>query len=655
MSLQPNEAAGRSVLARAYLAIEELEARLDAMQQARNEPIAIIGMGCRFPGGVVGPDSFWRLLRDGVDAVAEVPPSRWNIDDYYDANPEAPGKIYTRCMTTVDDIDRFDAQFFGISPREATTMDPQQRLLLEVAWESLEHAGVAAEKLAGTSTGVFVGIGHNDHSRLLLRHGDPANVEMHMGSGSACSIAAGRIAYCLGLQGPAVSVDSACSSSLVTLHLACQGLRAGDCDLALAGGVNIILSPLTSIIASKMRMLSPDGRCKTFDAAANGFVRGEGCGIVVLKRLRDALADRDRILGVVRGSAVNQDGRSTGLTVPNGPAQEALLRRALETAGVKPADVSYIEAHGTGTSLGDPIEVQAFGAVFADGRSPEHPLILGSVKTNIGHLELAAGVAGVIKVLLAFEHGEIPRHLHFTQPNPQVAWKDLPIAVATRPVPWPAGKTRRIAGISSFGFSGTNAHVVLEGPPADEPLAVTAERPAHLLAPSARSEQALRALAGRYADYLAAHRDVPIGDVCFTANAGRSHFTHRLALVAETGDPLQEQLAGFAAGRGASGVCYAQCPLAQRRRSRFSLPDRAASMPAWRENSTTRSRHSAGRLRSVMSCSGPTWTGLSWSCSMGRTIPRPGWSRPGISSRPCSPWSMPSRCFGSRGGSSRRC
>ncbi len=579
MSVQSEDAAGRSLLLRAHLAIEDLQSRLDAMQKARTEPIAIVGMGCRFPGGAVHPEGFWRLLRDGVDAVSEVPPSRWNIDEYYDPDPEAHGRMYTRHMATVDDIDRFDAQFFGISPREATTMDPQQRLLLEVAWESLEHAGIAAEKLVGSSTGVFVGIGHNDHSHLLLRPDDPTGVEMHMGSGSACSIATGRIAYCLGLQGPTLSVDTACSSSLVVLHLACLSLRARDCDLALAGGVNIILSPLTSIIASKMRMLSPDGRCKTFDASANGFVRGEGCGMVVLKRLSDAVADRDRILGVVRGSAINQDGRSTGLTVPNGPAQEALIRRALDAAGVRASDVSYVEAHGTGTSLGDPIEVQALGAVFADGRSPGHPLLLGSVKTNIGHLEVAAGVAGLIKVLLAFEHGEIPRHLHLRKPNPQIAWSELPIVVPSEPVSWPAGSASRIAGISSFGFSGTNVHVILEDPPPEISPSPMADRPAHLLALSARTEQALRDLAGRYANDLEQRDDAALGDVCFTAGAGRSHFTHRLAVVTDSASELRGQLAAFAAGRAASGLHSGQSALAQRPKVAFLFTGQGSQYP----------------------------------------------------------------------------
>ncbi|HXA15308.1 MAG TPA: polyketide synthase, partial [Opitutaceae bacterium] len=376
------------------------------------EPIAIIGMGCRFPGGVEDPDGFWRLLHTGTDGIVKVPANRWDIDRYYDPDPDAPGKMSTRWGGFLQGIDYFDTRFFGISPREAAWMDPQQRLLLEVTWEALEAAGQAPDRLAGSDTGVFVGISTNDYAMLQLKHGAIKLIDAYAGTGSSASVASGRLSYLLGLQGPCISVDTACSSSLVAVHLACQSLRTGECRLALAGGVNVILSPEVTINFSKARMMAADGRCKTFDAAADGYVRGEGCGMVVLKRYTDAVASGDDILAVIPGSAVNQDGRSGGLTVPNGPAQESVIRRALKNAGIKPDQVSYIEAHGTGTSLGDPIEIGALGAVFGSDRNGHGRLNVGSVKTNIGHLEAAAGIAGLIKVVLALRRAEIPPHLH---------------------------------------------------------------------------------------------------------------------------------------------------------------------------------------------------------------------------------------------------
>ncbi|MFI5007887.1 MAG: type I polyketide synthase, partial [Solirubrobacterales bacterium] len=382
----------RAVLRDALLRLEEMRSRLNALEQARTEPIAIIGMGCRFPGGAVDPEAFWRVLRDGVDAVSEVPRDRWDLGAYYDPDPEVPGKMYSRFGAFIEGLDRFDAAFFGIAPREAARMDPQHRLLLEVAWEALESAGQVPERLAGSRTGVFVGITTSDYSQLLNRAGRDG-ISAYDVTGNCLNFAAGRLAYVFGFQGPAFAVDSACSSSLVAVHLACQSLRSRDSQVALAGGVNAILSPHVTIGTSKARMLSPDGRCKTFDAGANGYVRGEGCGVVVLKRLSDALADGDPIRALIRGSAVNQDGRSSGLTVPNKLAQEAVIREALERGGVSPADVDYVEAHGTGTALGDPIEVRALAEVLKEGRPADRPFHLGSVKTNIGHLEAAAGVA----------------------------------------------------------------------------------------------------------------------------------------------------------------------------------------------------------------------------------------------------------------------
>jgi acyl transferase domain-containing protein len=413
----PPDSPGFSADKQALLAIRKLRSRVEELERARSEPIAIVGVGCRFPRAS-GPDAYWRLLRDGTDAITEVPPDRWDIDEYYDADPDAAGKMYTRHGGFIQNPDQFDAHFFGISPREAVSIDPQHRLILEVSWEALEHAGQNPDRLHGESVGVFVGISTSDYGMLHVQRGDPTLVDTYFGIGNAANAAAGRVAYTFGLQGPAMAVDTACSSSLVAIHLACQSLRGGDCRMALAGGVNLILAPDVTINFSRARMMAPDGHCKTFDAAADGYVRGEGCGVVVLKRLSDALADRDRVLAVVRGSAVNQDGRSSGFTAPNELAQEAVIRQALRTAGLKPSDVQYLEAHGTGTSLGDPIEVQAAAAAYGDGRPAGDPLKLGSVKANVGHLEAAAGIAGLIKIVQSLQHGEIPRQLHFSTPNP---------------------------------------------------------------------------------------------------------------------------------------------------------------------------------------------------------------------------------------------
>ncbi|MEK7327740.1 MAG: polyketide synthase, partial [Chloroflexota bacterium] len=473
-----------SPLKRALLALENMQAKLDAVERQRTEPIAIVGLGLRFPGDANDSESFWRLLRDGVDAIAEVPADRWDINAYYDPDPDAPGKMSSRWGGFVKRVAEFDAQFFGIAPREAASMDPQQRLLLEVAWEALEHAGIAPDKLSGSRTGVFVGINTNDYSQLFLQNG-AAQLDAYYASGIAHSIASGRISYVLGLQGPSVSLDTACSSSLVAIHLACQSLRAGESRLALAGGVNLMLAPETTVTLTKYHMLASDGHCKAFDASADGFVRGEGCAVVVLKRLSDAVTDGDNILALIRGTAANQDGPSSGLTAPNGPSQVAVIREALANGGVSPLDVTYIETHGTGTSLGDPIEVQALGAALGEGRT--EPLMIGSVKTNIGHLEAVAGVAGIIKVVLALQHKEIPPHLHLKTPSSHIPWADLPITIPAELTPW-TGK--RLAGVSSFGFSGTNVHIVLEEAPT---LAVTTsaiERPHHLFTISDKGEAA---------------------------------------------------------------------------------------------------------------------------------------------------------------------
>ncbi len=397
MNQNPQKNDYRALLQQALVSLENMEEKLRASEAAQHEPLAIIGMGFRFPGGADDLPSFWKLLQDGTDAITEVPPSRWNADQFYDPEPDAVGKMYTRWGGFLNDVDRFDPHFFGISPREAISMDPQQRLLLEVTWEALENAGQASAKLAGSRTGVFVGMVGSDYANLKMISGGINDVDAYFGTGISRSVAAGRIAYTFGLHGPALAIDTACSSSLVAAHQACQSLRSKECEMAVAGGVNLILEPSGSISTSRGRMMSFDGRCKTFDAKADGYVRAEGCAMIVLKRLSDAQADGDHILAVIMGTAVNQDGRSNGLTAPNGKSQEAVIRAALNDAKLHPSEVTYVETHGTGTSLGDPIEVRALSAVFGDGHTADNPLMIGSVKTNVGHLEAAAGIVGLCK------------------------------------------------------------------------------------------------------------------------------------------------------------------------------------------------------------------------------------------------------------------
>ena len=429
------------------------------------QPIAIVGMACRFPGA---PDlsSYWRLLDGGKNAVTEVEPGSGKGRTgqlFPDAEVQNRACLFGAYL---DEIDLFDAAFFRISPVEAQLLDPQQRLMLETSWRALEDAGLDPDRLRGSRTGVYAGISNYDYrsQAMAAREGSEPAASLYMVSGSSFNTAIGRVAFALDLEGPAMALDTACSSSLVAIHQAVSGLQRGEADLALAGGVHAILSGRLSELRGNAGMLSPDGQCKTFDAAANGYVRGEGCGIVALKRLREAEADGDRVWGVIRGSAINQDGASPGLTVPSGPAQERVIEAALQRAGISPAQVDYVEAHGTGTVVGDPIEVQALASAYGKGRVAERPLLIGSVKTNIGHLEPAAGVAGLIKVILAMQHGVIPKHLHFRTPNPQMDWDRLPLQVASTATDWPRNSDRPArAGVSGFGWSGTNAHVIVEG------------------------------------------------------------------------------------------------------------------------------------------------------------------------------------------------
>lgn len=518
--------------------------------------IAIIGMGCRFPGGIESPRQFWDLLSRGGDAIREVPAERWDAEALFAADSAAPGRTYARRGGFLNGIDQFDAEFFGISPREAAHVDPQQRLLLETAHEAMEDAGERWEDPAVRNTGVFVGVFIHDYQHMQFA--DRELLGAHTGTGTAMSIAANRISYVFDLHGPSIAVDTACSSSLVAIDLACKALLQGDCDYALAGGVNVILKPEMTIAMSKATMLSKDGYCKSFDSRADGYVRGEGAGLVVLRRLSDARAAGSSIYAIIRGSGVNSDGRTNGISVPNGDAQEALTRRVLNEAGVAPASVGYVEAHGTGTPVGDPIEAAALGRVFSEGRG-DAPLLLGSVKTNIGHLESASGVAGLIKAALCIHHAQIPRNLHFEKPNPAIDFDQLKLRVVTQEQAWPAGATPRRAAVNSFGFGGTNAHVVLEQAPdepgADQPGARPApgRRGAPLVFPlAAHHPAALRALADTYAAFLASHPD-RAEDLLYTVSQRRSQGSHRAALVARDGGELREQLHAFARGATPTG------------------------------------------------------------------------------------------------------
>ena len=509
-------------------------------EQSLEDAIAIIGLGCRFPGAE-NPREFWDILVKGVDAISEVPTDRWDASALYASGPIEPGKMSTRWGGFLDHLDQFDPQFFAISPREAIRIDPQQRLLLEVAWEALEHAGQAPDKLAGSKTGVFVGISHSDYAWLQIHHA--SNIDAYFASGFANSIAANRLSYFLDLKGPSLSVDTACSSSLVALHLACQSLRSHESHLALAGGVNVMLSPQLTIGFSQAQMMARDGHCKTFDSAADGYVRGEGCGVIVLKRLSDALQAGDTVLAVIKGSAINQDGHSNGLTAPSGLAQQEVIRSALQAAHVSPAQISYVEAHGTGTPLGDPIEMEALSAVLGEGRPTDQPCIVGSVKTNIGHLEAAAGMAGIIKVVLSLIHRYIPSHLHLREINPHIPLHRLSIPTTGRP--WQTKQGPRLAGISSFGFGGTNAHVILEEAPVPNQQPANQERPYHLFCLSAQTETALQSLAQRHLAYLDQQPASNLRDLCFTINAGRAHFRYRLSGLIENVDQMKEQLQAF--------------------------------------------------------------------------------------------------------------
>ncbi|MGC1740759.1 acyltransferase domain-containing protein [Mycobacterium sp.] len=534
----------------------DAEMVLDHDRHSLDEPIAVVGLGCRFPGDIVGPEAFWQFLCEGRSAVGEVPADRWAGFD--DGSPEVAAALSgtTRWGSFLTDIEGFDAEFFEISPREAAKMDPQQRLLLEVAYEALEHAGIPADSLRQTQTGVFAGACLGEYGYLATT--DLSQVDAWSGTGGALSIIANRVSYFFDLRGPSVTIDTACSSSLVAVHLACQSLRTGDSNLAIAAGVNLLLSPAVTRSFDQAQAMSPTGRCHAFDASADGFVRGEGCGVAVLKRLSDALRDGDRVLAVVCGSAVNQDGRSNGLMAPNPAAQMAVLRAAYANAGVEPRHVDYVEAHGTGTLLGDPIEARALGRVLGRARPQSAPLLIGAVKTNLGHLEAAAGMAGFIKAVLSVQRGHIPANLHFEKPNPHIPFENLRLKVVADPTDWPSTGQPRRAGVSSFGFGGTNAHVVLEQASDLVPGASTLPRSAGAVATlvvSGKTEERVASAAGMLAQWMdGAGADVALADVAHTVNHHRSRHAKFATVAACDRAQAVAGLRALAAGQPADGV-----------------------------------------------------------------------------------------------------
>ena len=542
-------------LQKAYAAITQLRQKVAQLEKSAHEPIAIVGLSCRAPGANT-PEQLWSLIRDGKDAITDIPAERWDAQRYFDPKPGQPGKSYTRRGGFIEGADQFDPAFFNISAREAEGMDPQQRILLEVAWEALERCGIAANTLVGTATGVFIGVTASDYGLLQAMDTSSQEVNPYFNTGTPLNGCAGRLSYVMGLQGPCMAIDTACSSSLTAIHLACSALRAKECDAALAGGVNLTLSPLLYVTLSAAGMMAPDGQCKSFDEAANGYVRGEGCGIVVLKRYSDALANGDQILGLIRGSGVNQDGASSGFTVPNGVAQQNLIRQTLERAGVAPQDIDYVEAHGTGTPLGDPIEAQALGNVLGQSPTRVQPLMVGSIKSNIGHLESAAGVMGLIKLVLAMQNELIPRTLHLHRPNTRIDWKGLNIQPLHEPVVWPRTEAKtRFASVSAFGASGSNAHLVLEEAPAPiaQPTGIRS-RSAQVLALSGKTDTALKDLAKQLRAHLATHTELSFEQLCFNQNTGRNQFNHRLALVANHRQQALDALVAFAENRPSEAI-----------------------------------------------------------------------------------------------------
>ncbi|MBW4717855.1 SDR family NAD(P)-dependent oxidoreductase [Saccharothrix sp. SC076] len=602
-----NEAKLRDYLKRVTADLRRTRDRLDGLESARREPIAIVGVGCRYPGGVASADDLWRLVAGGADAITPFPTNRgWDLDALYDPDPDHAGTSYARHGGFLHDADRFDAEFFGMSPREALATDPQQRLLLQVVWEALEDAGIAPDVVRGSDTGVFTGVMYNDYASRLRPV--PEEYEGYLGSGSAGSIASGRISYVFGFGGPAITVDTACSSSLVALHLAVQSLRRGECGLAVAGGATVMATPNTFIEFSRQRGLSPDGRCKAFGEGADGTGWAEGVGVVLLERLSDALANGHDVLAVVRGSAVNQDGTSSRLTAPNGSAQEQVIRAALDQAGLEPADVDVVEAHGTGTRLGDPVEANAVLGTYGRAHTAEQPVLLGSIKSNIGHTQAAAGIAGVIKVAMAMRHGVLPRTLYADTPTSAVDWSSGTVVVASHDTPWPRTGGPRRAGVSSFGISGTNAHVVLEEAPTHEEAEDSARCGPVAWLLSAKSAPALRRQAVRLAQHVTANPHLPPEGVAWSLATSRARLEHRAVVVGESLMDLTRELAVLAAndpgGQVITGVA------GERGRPVFVFPGQGAQWAGMAAQLLDESEVFATRVRECATALAPH---LDWS------------------------------------------
>ncbi|ATQ70969.1 MULTISPECIES: beta-ketoacyl synthase N-terminal-like domain-containing protein [Methylosinus] len=527
----------RSLVEKQLTQSRRLKARLRELENETRAPLAVIGMGLRLPGGIATPEDYWRFLCGEGDALSEVPEDRPGLRAVYDARPDRPGRSYVKRAGFLDDVAAFDAKFFGVSQREAEALDPQQRLLLETAWEALERAGIAARRGDRLPVGVFVGVMASEYGERRLGRADKRDVDPYFGTGGGHCFAAGRISYVMGFCGPALAVDTACSSSLVALQLAAQSLRRRECRYALVGGANMLFSPDLMVSLCQSRALAPDGRSKTFTAAADGYGRGEGVGVIALMRLDEAEREGRPILAVLRGVAVNHDGASSGLTVPSGPAQREVIAAALADAGARAEEIGYVEAHGTGTALGDPIEIGALDATLGGGAAERRaPLVLGSVKTRIGHLEAASGIAGVIKLILMLRHGEIPAALSEADGplNPMVPWDRMPIVVPRETLAWPPGSARRLAGVSAFGLSGTNAHAVFEAAPA-APTAAPAKARRELIVLSARDAAALQILARSVAPRLAAAGAEELAAIAHTLRAGRAPLPYRLAVTGATG------------------------------------------------------------------------------------------------------------------------